>query len=80
MEASSFGRSLMCCCSLLFFLPPRPQLFPTVTDLQTEPQEGVASPPPPNYLKMMLLLLAFPTYSLTVSHNLALRFFCFSFS
>ena len=39
----------------LFSFPRRPQLFPRATDLQTEPQEGVASKrilhPPPQLFK-----------------------------
>lgn len=91
MEASSVGRSLMCRCPLLFFLPRDPHAVPhpggtrVFADLRTGPQEGVAStrillPATPSYLKMRLLLLAFPAYSLTASHNFALQVFLFVFS
>lgn len=59
-----------------FFSFPRDlSCSPPSQTCRQNPRNVWLPPQPPNYLKMMLLLLAFPTYSLTVSHNLALRFF-----
>lgn len=73
--------SLMCRCPLLFLPDSRCLGEPRGAGCGQDPRKvwlHAFCSPPPQLFKMRLLLLAFPAYSLTASHNFALRFFfCF---